>query len=417
MNHSHLQSDPATIAVHAGRDDLTSLGVHALPIDLSTTYPVVDCDQAAGTLDAWTRGEQPGASPIYARLHNPTVARLEEALAELEQAPAAVAFASGMAALTAMLLALPADRRHVVGVRPLYGTSDHLLGSDLLGIDVSWADADTVAAAITPRTGLVMIETPQNPTVGLVDIAAIVAQAGDVPVLVDNTFATPVLQNPMLHGATMVLHSATKFIGGHGDAMGGIIATNDEWAARLRQVRVATGALLHPLGAYQLHRGISTLQVRVTAMQQTATELASRLADHPQVTRVHHPSIAGCDPLGLVGTQMRGPGSMLSIEVAGGMPAVRALLANVQLMTHAVSLGSTDTLIQHPASLTHRILDADALDSGGINAGLVRISVGLEAANDLWDDLTQALEHAAAAVTSAAAEAPASASTPHTAID
>ncbi|MEO6867962.1 MAG: aminotransferase class I/II-fold pyridoxal phosphate-dependent enzyme, partial [Gaiellales bacterium] len=298
-------------AVHAGRRDLRDLGVHAPPLDMSTTYPVEDLDGAAAQLDAWATGAQPTGSPIYARLHNPTVGRFEDAMAELEGGEAGVAFASGMGAITAVLLALEPNRRHVVAIRPLYGGSDHLLCSGLLGVEVTWTAPEDVAAAIRPDTGLIMLETPQNPTSTLVDIAAVASAAGDVPVLVDNTFATPVLQRPLEHGASIVVHSATKFIGGHGDAMGGIVVCDEAFAARVRGVRIATGAVLHPMAAWHLHRGIATLPLRVRAMTESATQLASRLALHPAVACVHHASLSSTDPDGLVGRQMSGPGSMV----------------------------------------------------------------------------------------------------------
>jgi methionine-gamma-lyase len=385
---------PETRAVHAGRHDLRELGVHALPLDMSTTYPVPELDGAAAQLDAWAAGEQPSGSPIYSRLHNPTVARFEQAIAELEGSQAAVAFASGMAAITAVLLALEPNRRRVIAVRPLYGGTDHLLCSDLLGVDVTWVEPDSVANAIGPDTGLVILETPQNPTSTLVDIAAVAAAAGDVPVVVDNTFATPVLQRPLTHGASMVVHSATKFLGGHGDAMGGVVACDEVMARRLRGVRIATGAVLHPMAAWHLHRGIATLPIRVRAMQETASELASRLALHPAVTCVHHPSLPGTDPDGLVGRQMSGPGSMVAFELRGGFTAARSVLDSLELATHAVSLGSTDTLAQHPASLTHRVVDAGSRSSSGIGDSLVRISVGLEDIDDLWRDLLRGLDRA-----------------------
>ncbi|MCW2921895.1 MAG: putative amino acid lyase [Thermoleophilia bacterium] len=381
-----------TRAVHAGRQDLRELGVHAPPLDLSTTYPVGDLEGAADQLDAWASGAQPPGSPIYARLHNPTVGRFEDAIAQLEGSTCAVAFASGMGAITALLMSLDPARRHVVGVRPLYGGTDHLMCSDLLGIDVTWAMPDEVAAAIRPDTGLVLLETPQNPTSTLVDIAAVARAAGNVPVAVDNTFATPALQRPLEHGASIVIHSATKFIGGHGDAMGGVVACDDATAARLRGVRIATGAVLHPMAAYQLHRGLATLPLRVRAMQDTATQLASRLALHPAVERVHHASLPGTDPTGLVGRQMSGPGSMVAFELLGGFEAARTVLGAVRLATHAVSLGSTDTLIQHPASLTHRVCDAASRELSGVGASLLRISVGLEDVDDLWRDLSSALD-------------------------
>jgi len=248
-----------TIAVHAGRHDFGALGVHAPPIDLSSTYPAPDLDEAVTALDALAAGEAQAGNAVYARLCNPTVRRFERGLAELEGTEDCVAFASGMAALTACLLAACSDRRHVVALRPLYGGTDHLLACGLLGIDVTWAEVDTIAASIRPDTGLVLFETPQNPTLGQVDIAAAVAAAGGVPVLVDNTFATPILQNPARHGAALTLHSATKFLGGHGDVVAGAVACNVGWACRLRQVRILTGALLHPLGAYLLHRSLPTL--------------------------------------------------------------------------------------------------------------------------------------------------------------
>jgi methionine-gamma-lyase len=383
----------ATHAVHAGRAALRDLGVHALPIDLSTTYPLSDLDRAGASVDAFAAGAASAPDAVYGRLYNPTVARFEEALASLEACDCAVAFGSGMAAVTATLLAMRSGGwSHVVAVRPLYGGTDHLLASGLLGIDVTYAPVDGVAEALRPETGLVIIETPANPTCALVDIAAVVAAAGAVPVLVDSTFATPVLQQPAKHGATLVLHSATKFLGGHGDVIAGVVACDAAWAAKLRQVRILTGALLHPLGAYLLHRGLQTLPLRVLAAQRTATSLASRLAAHPAVARVLHPSRPGGDPARLVGRQMAGPGAVLGFELRGGQPAASALMRGLRLITPAVSLGSCDTLIQHPAGLTHRIAGDAALAEGGVSAGLLRISVGLEDEQDLWQDLRAALD-------------------------
>ncbi len=383
-----------TLACHAGRADFAELEVHAPPIDLSSTYPLPDLDEAAHLLDAFVEGECASRSnPVYARLNNPTTRRFELALAELEGTDDAVAFASGMAALTATLLAACEGKRHVIALRPLYGGSDHLLACGLLGIEVTWArDVADVAAARRPDTGLVLLETPQNPTLGVVDIAAVVAAAGDVPVLVDNTFATPVLQNPARHGAAYVLHSATKFLGGHGDVIAGVVATSRERARGLRQVRILTGAVLHPLAAYLLHRSLPTLPLRVRAAQETAATLAGRLAEHELVERVLYPEADGI--------QLRGPGAVLSFEIAGGLDAAARVLSAVRLATPAVSLGATDTLIQHPAALTHRVVDPEAKAALGISDGLLRLSVGLEDAEDLWADLAQAL--AAARVRAAA---------------
>jgi methionine-gamma-lyase len=373
-----------TIASHAGRADLGRLGVHAPPIDLSSTYPVRDLHEAVADFEALAEGAAAARNPVYGRLHNPTVRRLEEALAELEHTEDAIAFASGMAALTAVLVAATEGRRHVVAFRPLYGGTDHLLACGLLGVEVTWVRAvDELAGALRPDTGLVVLETPQNPTLGQVDIEAVVAAAGTVPVLCDNTFATPVLQNPASQGAAYVLHSATKFLGGHGDVIAGIVATSTERAARLRQIRILTGAVLHPLAAYLIHRSLPTLPLRVRFAQDTAATLAKRLAAHEAVVRVLYPTPDG--------SQLRGGGAVLAFEVLGGFEAAARAMGAVSLITPAVSLGSTDTLIQHPAGLTHRLVDPAVKEELGISKGLLRLSVGLEDVEDLWADLEQAL--------------------------
>lgn len=382
-------SELSTQLVHGGRDDLGALGVHALPIDLSTTYPIADLSRAGVSLDQLAHGAADAPDHVYMRLFNPTVARFEQAVAALEELPEAVAFSSGMAAVTACLLAAKAVGNHVIAIRPLYGGTDHLLASGLLGIETTFASAADFDAYIRPETALIILETPANPTLDLVDIEDIVSRAQGVAVLVDSTFATPVLQKPARHGAALVLHSATKYIGGHGDAMGGVVATDATWAARLRGVRVATGAVLHPDAAYTLHRGLQTLGVRVLAAQANAVRIVEWLLGHPEVQKVHFPGLN--DPNGLIGRQMSGPGAMIAFEVRGGYFAARRVVEAVRVITPAVSLGSTDSLIQHPASLTHRVVDEDARNTLGIGPALVRLSVGIEAVDDLIADLQQAL--------------------------
>lgn len=384
---SHLE----TLAVHCGRDDLDELGVHALPIDLSTTYPLTDLASGTASFDALLAGAPDAQNPIYARLHNPTVARCEQGIAALEGTAACVAFGSGMAALTALLLASRAQGNHVLVVRPLYGTSDSLLASGLTGHEAEFVDVQDIAARLRPDTALVLIETPANPTLDLVDIRAVVAAAGSVPVAVDSTFATPVLQNPHALGASYVLHSATKFLGGHGDVIAGVIACSEELARPLRHVRAATGALLHPLAAYLLHRGLPTLPMRVLRAQETAAELATRLAGHAAVEKVFYPGRGTVANDHLVTTQMRGPGALLAFRVYGGHEAAARVMSRVRLFTAAVSLGSVDSLIQHPAGLTHRGLDDATRASTGISDDLLRASIGIEHVDDLWADLEQAL--------------------------
>ncbi|MGX1129061.1 methionine-gamma-lyase [Streptomyces glaucescens] len=365
----------ATEAVHAGRDDLAEQGLHVPPIDLSTTYPSADSRGEAARIDAFaTTGAEPDGPPVYARLGNPTVARFETALARLEGTEAAVAFASGMAALTAVLLVRASlGLRHVVAVRPLYGCSDHLLTAGLLGSEVTWTDPAGIAEALRPDTGLVVVESPANPTLAELDLAAVAHACGSVPLLADNTFATPVLQRPVEHGARLVLHSATKYLGGHGDVLAGVVACDEEFAGRLRQVRFATGGVLHPLAGYLLLRGLATLPVRVRAASENAAELARRLSVDPRVARVHYPRIGG---------------AMIAFEVYGDPHAV---IGGVRLVTPAVSLGSVDTLIQHPASISHRIVAADDRRGAGVSDRLLRLSVGLEDVDDLWADLDRAL--------------------------
>ncbi|WP_199552086.1 PLP-dependent aspartate aminotransferase family protein [Streptomyces sp. N35] len=365
----------ATEAVHAGREDLAGLGLHAPPLDLSTTYPSYDSRDEAARIDAFAAtGALDDGPPVYARLSNPTVGRFETALAKLEGTESAVAFASGMAALTAVLLVRASlGLRHVVAVRPLYGCSDHLLNAGLLGTEVTWVDPAGIADAIRPDTGLVLVESPANPTLRELDLRAIAHSCGSVPLLADNTFATPVLQRPAESGARLVLHSATKYLGGHGDVMGGIVACDEEFARKLRQVRFTTGGVLHPFAGYLLLRGLATLPVRVRAASASAAELAGRLSADPRISAVHYPRIGG---------------AMVAFETVGDPHEV---IGAVRLITPAVSLGSVDTLIQHPASISHRIVDAGDRRSSGVSDRLLRMSVGLEDVEDLWADLDQAL--------------------------
>jgi cystathionine beta-lyase/cystathionine gamma-synthase len=256
-----------------------------------------------------------------------------------------------------------------------------------MGLEVTWAEADEIAKAIRKDTGLIWIETPANPTLHVVDIAAVSKAAADVPVIVDNTFSTPILQRPIEHGAALVLHSATKFLGGHGDVLAGVVACKDErWAAALRQVRIVTGGVLHPQAAWLLHRSLQTLSLRVQQAQNNAKELVAWLRSREEVLKVFYP-----DDCQVAKRQMDGPGALLALEVKGGHEAAARVMAKVKLCTPAVSLGSTDTLIQHPAGLTHRLVEESAREKLGITENLLRISVGIENPADIISDLEQAL--------------------------
>jgi methionine-gamma-lyase len=395
---------------HVAAEESAERGQPHVPgIDLSTTYTFQTSDAVAESMDALIAGAGEAANPVYARLQNPTVAGFENALADLEGAEGAVAFASGMAAITAAVMAAGSEAapegwargRHVVAIRPIYGGTDHLLASGMLGTTVTWTEPDHVAQALREDTCLVLLETPANPTLAMVDISDVVSQVRAtekrlgyrIPIAVDNTFATPILQRPLELGADMVIHSATKFLGGHGDVMGGVVATSDEWARPLRQTRMITGGILHPLAGYLLHRGLQTLPVRVRAQQATAQDLAARLAAHPEVIEVHYPGLNGDrHELRLLQTQQEGPGSLLAFRVRGGREASEMVMESLQLISRAVSLGSVDTLIQAPAALTHRVVDPESREAAGVPEDLLRLSVGLEALDDLWFDLRQALE-------------------------
>lgn len=384
---------PDSLAVHAGRADLNELGVHALPIDLSTTNPLTDIDSGGESYERLAGGGVlgDGDSPVYQRLWNPTTARYEQALATLEGADAAVAFSSGMAAISAVIMAAVQEgKRHVVALRPIYGGTDYILAKQLLATEVTFVTSvDQIAGAITDQTGLVIAETPANPTLELTSLDDLVAAAGSVPLAIDNTFATPVLQQPLRHGAAFSIHSATKYIGGHGDVLGGIVASSEEWAARIRSVRTLTGAIAHPLASYLSHRGLATLPLRVRQQQANAQALAAALVETDGVEKVMYPGLPECDPQGLIGTQMAGPGSMMAIDV-GSYERAAHVAGATKLFTHAVSLGGVDSLVQHPASLTHRPVAAEAKP----NAGVLRLSIGLEYADDLIADLRQAIASA-----------------------
>lgn len=379
-----------TTAIHAGREDLTALGVHVPPLDASTTYPVPSLAAGGAAFAHQSAGgcREDGESLVYQRMWSPNVDRFERAVSALEGAPASVAYASGMAAIAAMFTAVVhTGKRHIVAVRPLYSGTDSLLLSGMLGTTVSWASQDDVADHITPETGLVYIETPANPTLDLVDIASVVRQSGDVPVAVDNTFCTPILQNPYLLGASMVMHSASKYMGGHGDQLGGVVAATHEWAEKLRHVRVMTGGLMTPQAAYVFHRGLQTMPLRVQAQQERAREVVAWLQQQDAVSRVYYPEVDGCDPRGLLGKQMSGPGSMVSFALAGGYDQAARVVQSTSMIMHGVSLGGVDTLIEHPAGLTH----CGSAGGNRPHEDTLRLSVGLEDAADIIDDLTKAL--------------------------
>ncbi len=379
-----------TLAVHAGQEPDPVHGAVMQPIVLSSTF-----------------AQPEPAKPLryeYSRSGNPTRAALEACLAALEGGSHGFAFASGSAATLTLLHTLrPGD--HVLCGDDVYGGTFRLLDKVLapMGVTASFVDlrgADAVEAALGPATRLIWLETPTNPMLKVFDIRAIAAlgRARGVPVVVDNTFASPVLQRPLELGATAVMHSTTKFINGHSDVVGGALVTSDAGLAeRLRFLQNALGAVPSPMDCYLTLRGLKTLPIRMRRHVESASELARRLEQHPGVARVHYPGLPSHPDHALCARQMSGPGGVLSLELRGGLGAARRMLSALKVFALAESLGGVESLAEHPGLMTHASVPPERRAELGICDGLIRLSVGLEGVLDLWDDLEQALAAAGSA--------------------
>lgn len=379
-----------TLAVHAGQEPDPVSGAVMQPIVLASTFA-----QPAP-------GEHKGFD--YSRSGNPTRDALERCIAALEGGEHGMAFSSGCAAMTTLLHVLaPGD--HVVAGDDMYGGSFRILDKVMkpLGIpttQVDLGDLRAFEAAFRPETKLVWLETPTNPMLKVVDIAAVVeiAKRRGAMVVVDNTFATPVLQRPLELGATAVVHSTTKYLNGHSDVVGGAVVTSDaKLAERVRFLQNAMGAVPSPFDCYMVLRGLKTLHLRVQRHVESASAIAAWLEKHPQVEKVHYPGLASHPQHALAQRQMKGPGGMISFVVKGGMPAARAFLQSVEIFTLAESLGGVESLVELPAVMTHGSIPAEQRAALGIHDGLVRLSCGVEALEDLRGDLERALEAAARA--------------------
>jgi methionine-gamma-lyase len=386
----------STRAIHHGHDPLEHHGALVPPLYLSATYafPTTDYGMRIFT------GEQEGYT--YTRIANPTLALLEARLATLEAGAAAVVFGSGMGAITSTLWTLLAPGDEVLVDTTLYGCTFAFLhhGIGRYGVTVRHVDmthADNVAAALSPRTRLVYFESPANPNMRLVDIAAVsaIARGAGVPVAVDNTYCTPYLQRPLELGADIVLHSATKYLGGHGDLMAGAAVFRDAELAqrvRLQGLKDMTGAVLSPQDAFLVLRGLKTLALRMQRHCDNAQAIAEQLAAHPAVAAVHYPGLPGFPQHALAQRQMVRAGGMVAFELEGGLPAGKHFMDALSLVTRAVSLGDAETLAQHPASMTHSTYSAEERRAHGISEGLVRLSAGLEDIDDLRADIARALD-------------------------
>lgn len=390
---------PETIAIHGGLEPPPEHGAVSVPIYQSSTFAFANADEGAARF----AGESAGYT--YTRLGNPTVRALESAVTQLEGGHAALATATGMAAVSTVVLAFLRSGSHVVGTDAVYGCTRVLVENQLakFGIESSWVPTENVAAiraAVRPETSMIYIETPANPTIKLTDIRACAELAREIGALlvVDNTFSTPLLQRPFDHGADVVIHSMTKFLNGHADVVAGIvISARPELHARVAEMLTGLGGTMDPHQAWLVLRGLRTLAMRMERAQANSRRLASWLESHPSVAWVSYPGLDSHPQHALAARQMTGPGAMIAFGVRGGLEAARSTIDAVRLCTRAVSLGGVETLIEHPASMTHAGMSPVDRAAAGIRDDLVRLAVGCEAVEDLQEDLDRALAHAGVA--------------------
>ena len=384
-----------TTAIHAGT--LKNLyGTLAMPIYQTSTF-IFDSAEQGGRRFALEE-----AGYIYTRLGNPTTTVLEDKIAALEEGEAAVATSSGMGAISSTLWSVLKAGDHIVTDKTLYGCTFALMchGLTRFGIDVTFVDTsnlDEVKNAMKENTRVVYLETPANPNLKIVDIEALAKLAHTNPntlVIVDNTFATPYMQKPLTLGADVVVHSVTKYINGHGDVIAGLVITNKALADQIRFVGLKdmTGAVLGPQDAYYIIRGMKTFEIRMERHCKNARKVVEFLNNHPKIERVYYPGLETHPGYEIAKKQMKDFGAMISFELKGGFEAGKTLLNSLKLCSLAVSLGDTETLIQHPASMTHSPYTKEEREAAGITDGLVRLSVGLENVEDIIADLEQGLQ-------------------------
>ncbi len=383
-----------TKAIHAGQKPCPVTGAHVTPIYQTSTFVFKDVDQGARRF----AGEEEGY--IYTRLGNPTLTELEAKVAALEGGEAAIGAASGMAAISTALVTLLKKGDHIVAGDALYGCT-HSFISEILpqyGIEVTMVDTSdlkNIENAMKPNTKVIYVETPANPTMKLVDLkgASDIAHKYGAIIIVDNTFMSPYLQRPIEHGVDVVVHSATKYIGGHGDVLAGLIIGPKELIDTMRIPYLKDfGGILSPFDAWLLLRGLKTLGVRMERHCANAQKVAEYLEKHPLIDKVYYPGLPSHPQYELAKKQMDGFGGMMSFELKGGLKAGKVLMNSVKMITLAVSLGCVDSLIQHPASMTHSPVPREERLKAGITDGQVRLSVGIEDVEDIIADLDQALK-------------------------
>ncbi|MBI3537390.1 MAG: aminotransferase class I/II-fold pyridoxal phosphate-dependent enzyme [Chloroflexi bacterium] len=383
-----------TLAIHAGEAPDPTTGALVPPLHLANTFFLGSAEDGAAIF----AGEKDGF--VYSRWGNPTVALLEKRIAALEHAPAALATASGMAAISTAILNIVRAGDHVIAAQAIYPGTYHLFANELraLGIETTFVDAtdpQNIARAILPNTKLIYLESPGNPILTLCDLSAIavIAREAKIISITDNTFATPINQQPLDFGIDVVVHSATKYFGGHGDAVGGVIVGSREFIKQCANEPLRFfGGILSPFNAYLILRGIQTLPLRMERHNANARAIAQFLQTHRAVEWVAYPGLPSHPQYALAQKQMRGFGGMVCFELKGGINSGARLMNAVKLCSLAVSLGDTRTLIVHPASTTHSVVTRAERIAQGVSDGLVRLSVGLEDVEDIIADLERGLE-------------------------
>ena len=388
-----------TTAIHAGKEGKNPFGALTAPIYQTSTFEFDSCEQGGNRF----AGKEEGM--IYTRLGNPTLALLEKKLAALEGAEAAVVMGSGMGAISSVLWSACKAGDHIVADGTLYGCTHALLahGMTRYGVEVDFIDTSDLAAlksALKPNTAVVYLETPANPNLKITDLSEVSRIAHEfnpaIKVIADNTFATPYCQRPLELGCDVVVHSMTKYLNGHGDVIAGCACGKADFMAQVRMfgLKDMTGAVLGPFEAFLVTRGLKTMELRMQRHCENAAKVAAWLEKHPKVEKVYYPGLASHAGHETAKKQMSGYGAMVSFEIKGGKAAGAELCDHLQLCTLAVSLGDAETLLEHPASMTHSPYSPEELKEAGISEGLIRMSVGLENVEDILSDLEQAFTFA-----------------------
>ncbi len=381
-----------SLLIHGGMG-VDPMGSATVPIYQTSTFSFETVEEGARCFAGESKGY------MYTRIGNPTISALERQIALLEKGFGAVAVSSGMAAVSTIYMSFLKTGDHIVSTDAVYGPSRGIMETYFkkFGVESSYintANLDEIRKAIKPNTKMLYLETPTNPTMEISDLKACceIAHQHNLIVVVDNTFSSPYLQRPIEFGADVVFHSMTKFINGHADIVAGIIITkNEELYKIVRPTMVGMGCNMDPHQAYMVLRGVKTLSIRIDRAQANAMKVAEYLENHPKVEWVKYPGLKSHPQYELAKKQMAGPGAMISFGLKGGLDAGKILMNNVKLAMLAVSLGGIETLIQHPASMTHSKMSKDAREKAGITDGLVRFSVGIEDLKDIIADLDQAL--------------------------